>query len=136
MNIFPFTLALFLASHAAAEILSGRVVGISDGDTLTVVVKERQVKVRINGIDAPEKGQPFAEQSKQNLARMAFQKDARLECHKKDQYRRSVCKVWVQPSDCQSCGQTLDVGHAQLITGMAWWFRQYIKEQTHEDRGR
>src|SRR5262245_262321 len=61
-----------------AETLAGRVVGISDGDTLTVLVEKRQVKVRINGIDAPEKEQAFAEQSKQNLSRMAFQKDARL----------------------------------------------------------
>jgi endonuclease YncB( thermonuclease family) len=125
MRTFGIVLAFLLASNAtAAETLSGRVIGISDGDTLTVLVKEHQVKVRINGIDAPEKGQAFAEQSKQNLAKMAFQRDARLECHKKDQYGRNVCKVWVQPSDCPICGQTLDVGHAQIIAGMAWWFRK------------
>jgi endonuclease YncB( thermonuclease family) len=100
MRTFGIVLAFLLASNAtAAETLSGRVIGISDGDTLTVLVKEHQVKVRINGIDAPEKGQAFAEQSKQNLAKMAFQRDARLECHKKDQYGRDVCKVWVQPSE-------------------------------------
>jgi endonuclease YncB( thermonuclease family) len=137
MRAFGIVLAFLLASHAAtAETLSGRVVGVSDGDTLTVLVKERQVKVRIKGIDAPEKGQAFAEPSKQSLARMAFQKDARLECHKTDRYGRKVCKVWVQPDDCPTCGQTLDVGHAQVIAGMAWWFRKYIREQTHEDRGR
>jgi endonuclease YncB( thermonuclease family) len=137
MNIYGLILGLWLASQGAtAETLSGRVVGISDGDTLTVLVEKRHVKVRIKGIDAPEKGQPFAERSKQNLARMAFQKDARLECHKKDQYGREVCKVWVQPSDCPTCGKTLDVGHAQVIAGMAWWFRKYIREQTLEDGGR
>lgn len=130
-------LAFLLASFAAAaETPLGRVVRIADGDSLTVLVGQRQVKVGINGIDAPEKGQPFAEQSKENLSAMAFRNDARLECHKKDQYGRHVCKVWVQPSDCPSCGQTLDVGHAQIISGMAWWFRKYIREQTLEDRGR
>ena len=67
---------------------------------------------------------------------MAFQKDARLECHKTDRYGRQVCKVWVQPGDCPSCGLTLDVGHAQVIAGMAWWYREYAKEQTAEDQGR
>ena len=58
---------------------------MSDGDSLTVLVGQRQLTVRINGIDAPEKGQAFAEQSKQNLSAMTFKKDARLECHKRDQ---------------------------------------------------
>jgi endonuclease YncB( thermonuclease family) len=112
------------------------VIGNTDGDTLTVLVETRRVKVRIKSIDAPEKGQPFAQESKQSLAMTAFQKRARLECHKKDQYGRSVCKVWLQPSDCPTCGQILDVGHEQVIAGMAWWFRKYIQEQTLEDRSR
>src|SRR6185436_13829857 len=90
----------------------------------------------INGTDAPEKRQAFGERSKQTISAMAFQKDARLECHKTDRYKRKVCKVWVQPSDCPSCGKTLDVGHAQVIAGMAWWYREYANEQTPDDRGR
>jgi endonuclease YncB( thermonuclease family) len=127
---------LIWASTVTAQALTGRVVGITDGDTLTVLVSRQQVKVRINGIDAPESGQPFADSSKQNLARLAFQKEARLECHTKDRYGWQVCKVWVQPSDCPSCGLTLDVGHAQILAGMAWWSREYAKEQTPEDSGR
>jgi endonuclease YncB( thermonuclease family) len=53
-----------------------------------------------------------------------------------DRYGRKVCKVWVQPADCPSCGKTLDVGLAQIIDGMAWWFRRYADEQTPQDRGR
>ncbi len=49
---------------------------------------------------------------------------------------RVVGKVWVQPADCPSCGKTLDVNHAQLLAGMAWWYRYYAKEQSPEDRGR
>ena len=131
-------IAVCAATNAVvhAETLTGRVVGITDDDTITVLVETRQVKVRISGIDAPEKGQAFGERSKQNLSAMAFKKDARLECHKTDRYGRPVCKVWVQPGDCPSCGLTLDVGHAQVIAGMAWWYREYAKEQTAEDRGR
>ena len=131
-----FGVCIATATPAHPETLHGRVVAISDGDTLTVLVEKRQAKVRINGIDAPEKRQAFGERSKQNLSAMAFKKDARLECHKTDRYGRQVCKVWVQPSDCPTCGKTLDVGHAQVIAGMAWWYREYAKEQTAEDRGR
>jgi hypothetical protein len=42
----------------------------------------------------------------------------------------------VQPSDCPTCGKTLEGNHAQLLAGMAWWYRYYAKEQSPEDRGR
>jgi endonuclease YncB( thermonuclease family) len=64
MRILRIVLASLLGcSTATAETLWGRVIGISDGDTITVLVEKRQVKVRINGIDAPEKWQPFAQDS-------------------------------------------------------------------------
>ena len=122
---------------AQAEVLEGRVIAVADGNTLSIFdVSKRQHRIRINGIDAPEKGQAFGERSKQNLSRMAFQKDARLDCHKTDRYNWKICKVWVQPADCPNCGKTLEVGHAQLIAGLAWWYRAYAKEQPVEDRGR
>ena len=62
----------------SAETLTGRVVGITDGDTLTVLVERQQFNVRINAIDTPEKNQPFGKRSTQNIAEMAFSKDARL----------------------------------------------------------
>jgi endonuclease YncB( thermonuclease family) len=136
MRAVGILIALWFTAVADSETLTGRVVGISDGDTITVLVAKQQVKVRINGIDAPEKRQPYGERSKQNLSAMAFKKDARLECHKTDRYGRQVCKVWVQPGDCPGCGLTLDVGLAQVIAGMALWYREYAKEQTAEDQGR
>jgi len=108
----------------SAENLTGHVIGIADGDTLTVQAERQRVRVRINGIDAPEMRQTFGQSSRRSLSRMVFQKDVRLDCHKTDRYKRKVCKVWVQPSDCPTCGMTLDVGHAQLVAGMAWWFRE------------
>jgi endonuclease YncB( thermonuclease family) len=105
-------------------------------DLVTTDASKQQHRIRINGIDASEKGQAFGQRSRQNLSRMAFQKDARLECHKTDRYGRKVCKVWVQPSDCPTCGKTLDVGHAQVLAGLAWWYREYAKEQSAEDQGR
>ena len=102
MRAVGILIALWFTSVAHCETLTGRVVAISDGDTLTVLVEKRQVKVRINGIDAPEKRQAFGERSKQNLSAMAFKKDARLECHKTDRYGRQVCKVWVHPVTARS----------------------------------
>jgi len=128
--------AAFATTCGAAE-LTGRVVGISDGDTITVLdASNTQHKIRLAGIDAPELKQAFGTRSKQNLSRMAYDMDARLECHKTDRYKREVCKVWVQPSDCPTCGKTLDAGHAQIIAGLAWWYRAYAKEQFAEDQGR
>jgi len=51
-------------------------------------------------------------------------------------YKRQVCRVWVRPIDCRGCGKTLELGHAQSSAGMAWWYREYAKEQSAEDRGR
>lgn len=123
-----------LAAHA--DTLTGRVVGVADGDTITVLDGDRQRhKIRLQGIDAPEKAQPFGQRSKENLARLVFNKDVRVEWEKRDKYKRIVGKVWVQPSDCPTCPMTLDVGHAQITVGMAWWYRKYADEQSPQDRG-
>ena len=77
------------------------------------------------GIDAPEKGQAVGESWKQNLSALIFQKRVEARCHKKDRYGREVCKVMH--------GST-DVNLEQLRAGMAWWYREYAKEQTPKER--
>ncbi len=77
------------------------------------------------GIDAPEKGQPFGQRSKQHLAKLALGKEAKADCHKVDRYGRDVCNVYVN-------GKGL--GLAQLDTGLAWWYRKYAHEQAPRDR--
>ena len=59
-----------------------------------------------------------------------------MESDKQDIYGRELGKVWVQPPDCPSCGKTLDANYAQVLAGMAWWYRYYAKEQSLEDCGR
>ena len=128
--------ALFVDALEAAT-LTGRIVGVHDGDTITLLdATKTQHKIRLAGIDAPELRQAFGTRSKQNLSEMAYAKDARLECHKTIRNERKLCKVWVQPSDCPTCGNTLDVGHAQVIAGLAWWYRAYAREQSPDDQGR
>lgn len=126
MDRASLLLALLLTAAAHADELRGRVVSIADGDTLTLLDSANtQHRIRLGGIDAPEKAQPFGERSKQNLARLAFQKDATADCYKVDRYRRQICTVYVSGED---------VGLAQLDTGLAWWYRKYAHEQPPQQR--
>lgn len=132
---FPAIFITLLPLAGIAENLSGRVINVQDGDTLILLDQDkRQYRIRI--ANAPEKAHPFGNRSRQNLASMTHGQDAIADCPKTDRYGRKVCKVWVQPSNCLTCGKTLDVGYAQISAGMAWWYRAYAKEQSAEDRGR
>ena len=131
-----FGLILFFISIAQGDV-TGIVVSVTDGDTIKVLDRNRvQHKVRLTGIDAPERGQPFGQASKKYLASMVSGREVFIESSKNDRYGRVLGKVWVQPADCSSCGKTLDINHAQLLAGMAWWYRYYAKQQSPEDRGR
>jgi endonuclease YncB( thermonuclease family) len=140
-GVFLLTvLALFIAtppSHSAASVLEGTVVKVADGDTITVLDSNRQQhRVRLAGIDAPEKGQPFSNASRKRLSELLAGKQGRVEFTKYDRYGRIVGKAWVTPLDCPRCGKTLDVGLAQVTMGMAWWYRYYAHEQSPEDQAR
>lgn len=130
----------FGAAYACAEGRVCLVVGVSDGDTLTARCGSsgayQRVKVRLSGIDAPEKRQAYGERARQALASLTFQRWARLECRKTDRYGRSVCTVWVAPASSPDGPQTLDAGLAMLTVGMAWWYRAFAREQMPEARER
>ena len=119
-------LFLLFSASAQAETLAGYVVGVADGDTLTVLDSNRQQhKVRLSGIDAPEKAQPFGDRSKASLSTLTFNKNVTVEWHKLDRYGRTIGKVMVGGTDANL---------AQVSAGMAWWYRDYAKEQSPEDR--
>lgn len=128
-----------LAPWPVAAELTGRVVAVSDGDSLTVLVNERdRVSVRLAGIDAPERQQSFGRQSQNYLATLAFGKDVRLEGERKDGRGHLLAKVWVAEPNCRppACAPALDAGLAQIAAGLAWHDRAYQKEQAAEDRER
>ena len=112
---------LLQSGQILADTIDGRVVGVSDGDTITVLdsAKTRH-KVRLAGIDAPESKQAFGQASKKHLSDLVFGREVTLDCGKIDRYRREVCVVMVNGSDANL---------AQVKAGMAWWYRQYKKEQ-------
>jgi endonuclease YncB( thermonuclease family) len=127
---------LFVSLSAFADV-TGVVVGVSDGDTVTVLdANKSQHKIRVAGIDAPEKAQPFGQRAKERMSTLVFGKEVRLEGDKQDRYGRTVAKMWVSPPDCQRCPQTLDAGLAVLTSGLAWHYKKYQNEQSTEDRER
>lgn len=82
------------AVNAHAETLSGRTVGVSDEDTITVLdLTNTQHKIRLAGIDAPEKSQPFGQRSKESLSDLVFGRTVTVETDKVDRYGRQVGKV-------------------------------------------
>jgi len=88
-------LLLVLALTAYADTLTGKVISVADGDTLTVLDHNNlQHKIRLAGIDAPEKAQPFGQRSKQNLSRLTFGKEVRFDWQKREKkFKRIVGKV-------------------------------------------
>jgi endonuclease YncB( thermonuclease family) len=110
------SLCLTAPSCAAWPNLVGRVVGISDGDTLTVLVERREIKVRIADIDAPEAKQPFGTRSRQHLSTLCFGKQAEVIEKGRDRYQRTIGQL--------SCNG-IDASRAQVRSGLAWVFRRY-----------
>ena len=84
------------------EELSGKVVAVADGDTLTVLFNHRQVKVRLTEIDAPEKKQQFGNRSKQSLSDLCFNKTATLADTGKDRYGRTLARVYCDGVDANA----------------------------------
>jgi endonuclease YncB( thermonuclease family) len=115
--LFIFNLPLY-----AAEFLEGRVVGVHDGDTVTLLIPgNKQVKIRLAQIDAPESDQAFGQRSKQSLSDMVFNKNIRVEKDTIDKYGRTVGTILVDG---------LDANREQVKRGMAWVYRQYLHDQS------
>ena len=129
---------LVACASVSAATLSGTVVGVSDGDTITVLDANReQHKIRVAGIDAPETAQPFGHRSKVSLSMLVFGTDVDVQWSKRDRSQRLVGKGLVTDPTCQKqCPKTLDAGLAQVTAGLAWWYRKYAKEQSAEDAQR
>lgn len=126
MRILLVLAIILLAAIGHAELLSGRVVRVADGDTITVLdADKRQNKIRLAGIDAPEKAQPFGRRSQESLAELVANRPVIVETHKRDRYGRFVGKVLVDGRD---------INVEQLRRGLAWFYRQYERELSARDQ--
>lgn len=119
-------LALSLLSVANAEAITGRVVGVSDGDSITVLDTSKvKHKIRLSGIDAPERSQPFGQRSKQSLSDLVFAQWVTVDTDKVDRYVRAEGKV---------LKDGLDANLEMVKRGLAWHYKEYQGEQTAADR--
>ena len=119
--LFGFSLAFSVLAHG--ETINGRVVGISDGDTLTVLdTSNTQFKIRLAAIDAPEKAQPFGQRGKQKLSEICYGKNASVRVVGTDRYGRSVGDV-----DCAG----INANQQMIQSGLAWVYRKYDKGHEH-----
>ena len=119
LSLFRFFVScLFLLSAVSPAHADGpaRVVSVHDGDTLTVLVDRRQVKVRLTDIDAPELGQPFGKNSKQSLSDLCFGKLATLDVRGRDRYKRTIAQVTCEGRDANA---------GQVRRGYAWTYTRY-----------
>jgi len=117
---------MLATSPTPADIYDGKVVGISDGDTVTVLdANYQQHRIRLVGIDAPEKRQPYGAIAKRHLASLIFLKSVTVETTKTDRYKRELGKLLIDGED-----QNLK----QVQAGLAWHYKQYAKEQNPTDR--
>ena len=127
MTIHKVLLAacLLVAQLSFAAELTGLVVGVSDGDTITVLVDKTPYKIRLAGIDAPESRQAFGQASKQHLSAQVYKKPVTVLWDKKDRYGRTLGKVMVDGTD---------VCLEQVKAGLAWHYKRYASEQPAQDR--
>lgn len=114
-----------LTTQAFAEI-TGKVVSVTDGDTIKVLDSQnKEHKIRLGGIDAPEKSQPYGRASQKNLASLIAGKQVTVQASKTDRYGRTIGKVLVDGND---------VNLEQVRAGYAWWYRYYKSDQSPEDQ--
>jgi len=122
MRARTLLLALLLVAPAAwGETFVGKVVKVSDGDTLTVLVERKQITVRLLEIDAPEKKQAFGQRSRESLAQMCAAQVATVNASGRDKYGRVLGRV-----QCQG----LDANAEQVRRGMAWVFDRYVTDRS------
>ena len=108
---------LLLASHLEAAYYSGRVVGVIDGDTIEVLHNQHPERIRLSGIDCPEKRQAFGQRAKQAASELVFGKEVTIQTHGKDKYKRTLADV-ILPDGT-------NVNHELVQNGWCWWYRKY-----------
>lgn len=107
-------------SFEQVEEIAGVVVGVADGDTLTVYNGQAQLRIRLAEIDAPEKDQPFGHRAKQSLSQMCFKRKAVVEVRGRDRYGRVIGRV--------SC-DGVDANAMQVSRGLAWVYESYASDR-------
>ncbi len=115
-----FFLLISLSGPVFSESFVGKVVGVSDGDTITILRDGVGTKVRLYGVDCPEKKQDFGQKAKKFTSEMVFGNNVVVEVRGRDKYGRSIGVVSV---DDKFLNEEL------LRNGLAWWYYHFAKDQ-------
>jgi endonuclease YncB( thermonuclease family) len=108
--------------------ITGKVIGISDGDTITILNdKQEQIKIRLTGIDCPEKSQAFGNRAKKTLSDKVFSQNVKVETRDKDKYGRTLGIVKIGDED---------INEFMIAQGVAWHYKKYANTQPIEEANR
>ena len=118
------TLLLLFSFHP--ENLEGLVVGINDGDTITILVESKQIRIRLFGIDCPEKGQAFGNSAKQRVSTLCYDTKVIVQTKGTDSFGRTLGFVLLE--DGRNLNRLL------VEEGLAWWYRKYAPQDSQLKR--
>lgn len=121
-QIFLFVFLFIFLGVSSAFAFSGKLVKVLDGDTVEVLHNGRAERIRLNGIDTPEKGQPFGNKAKQFVLDVAAGETVKVNATDRDRYGRTIGEI-ILPGN-QSLNRLL------VKEGYAWWYRQYSDDQS------
>jgi micrococcal nuclease len=117
-----YLLLLTIPAEKATTIAPTKIIAISDGDTFTILQNDKPIRIRLDAIDAPERGMPYYKKSKQYLSGLCFGKKVSLKVTKTDRYGRLVARAVLADGR--------DVSTEMIRAGMAWHYKQYSKDKT------
>lgn len=115
-----FLVLLLLVSRAEAFSFTSPVVGVIDGDTIDILHNGKAQRIRLYGIDCPEKGQPFGKVAKWATSALVFGRTVTVQGHGKDKYKRLVADVLL--------ADDTSVNHKLVKDGWCWWYRKYAPD--------
>lgn len=107
-------------TESKSEELTGKVISVSDGDTITIFKDNTQYKIRLNGIDCPEKSQAYGAKAKEFTSELCYGKTVTAIIKEKDRYSRYVAEIILENGD--SLNQEL------VKNGLAWHYKQYSND--------
>ena len=120
--VLLLSMAILLLRQDMPDIVgfSGKVVGVTDGDTISVMHNGKPEKIRLNGIDCPEQSQAFGDTATEFTTALCFGDDVRVLAKEKDRYGRTIADIVL--SDGRILSREL------VRSGLAWWYREYSND--------
>jgi endonuclease YncB( thermonuclease family) len=121
VRILPIILFLFLSNPALAQKVVGKIIHVKDGDSFLMTAEGKTIEVRLEGIDCPEKAQPFSAKAKQFTTTITLNKTVTLKINGYDKYKRALGIVYLPGN--QNLNEEL------VKAGYAWHFKKYSDDK-------